>query len=241
MKKLLLILLAALLLLSYGCAAFAEADLEEIVEDETLEPMPESFYPLERRILGDWYADFEGLALTLSLSEDGGYALLVPGQAAREGAWELLDGYVTLDDGEGGTLLPVDGVLYWDGPGLLFTRELPETYVPAEAVSDAQAGDFDGYWKSQFIAVGEGTVFASAVGDKTDVYIDGTSVALGGPLFGDVLVGMELRDGTLYYEAGSVSVTLTLQRDGFLRLTLSGENSVTLYLFPAVPKALPEG
>ena len=110
-----------------------------------------------------------------------------------------------------------------------------------EAVSDAQAGDFDGYWKSQFIAVGEGTVFASAVGDKTDVYIEGTSVALGGPLFGDVLVGMELRDGTLYYEAGSVSVTLTLQRDGFLRLTLGGENSVTLYLFPAVPKALPEG
>ena len=69
MKKLLLILLAALLLLSYSCAAFAQADTEEIVEDETLEPMPESFYPLERRILGDWYADFEGLALTLSLSE----------------------------------------------------------------------------------------------------------------------------------------------------------------------------
>lgn len=241
MKKLLLILLAALLLLSYGCAAFAEADLEEIVEDETLEPMPESFYPLERRILGDWYADFEGLALTLSLSEDGGYALLVPGQAAMEGVWELLDGYVTLDDGEGGKLLPVDGVLYWGGPEVLFTRDLPETYVPAEIVSDAQAGDFDGYWKSQFIAVGEGTLLASAVGDKTDVYIDGTSVALGGPLFGDVLVGMELRDGALYYAAGNVSVTLLLQRDGLLRLTLSGEKTLTLYLHPAVPKSLPEG
>ena len=240
MKKLLLILLAALLLLSYSCAAFAQADTEEIVEDETLEPMPESFYPLERRILGDWYADFEGLALTLSLSEDGGYALFVPGQAAMEGVWALLDGYVTLDDGEGGTLLPVDGVLYWAGPELLFTRDLPETYVPAEAVSDTQAGDFDGYWKSQFIAVGDGTLFASAIGDKTDVYIDGTSVALGGPLFGDVLVGMELRDGTLCDEAGNVSVTLTLQQDGLLRLSLSGEKALTLYLFPAVPKAQPQ-
>lgn len=232
MKKIFLILLAVSLLMLSGCACSREKT--QVPEEPVYETVPESELPLDMRLPGDWYASHDGLVLTLSLADDGAYTLSIPGQPLRNGKWTIEDSELVLSGEKNGTLLPVAGILRWEAENLLFRREMPETYQPAEIYADAMSGDFDGYWKSHYIAVGDGTMFASALGEKTDVYIEGTRVALGGPLFGDVIVDMELKDGTLVYTAEGVSVTLALQQDGFLRLVMDSDETVILYLLPAI-------
>ena len=238
MKKLLVILLAALLLLPAlaACGKTAAPAPEPPEEELVYDPLPTPEPPLAVRLLGDWYADSQGLKLTLTLSEDGSYAFHFPGQEDRTGAWTLSDeNLLCLDGEEGETLLPVEDTLRWASADLLFTRQAPEVYVPGKLLTDLQPGDLDGYWKSQFVAVGDGTILASALDEKTDIYIEGTRVALGGPLFGDIIVDMAMKDGALTYEKEGVSVSLALQQDGLLRLTVEGEAPVTVYLLPAIP------
>lgn len=243
MKKLFVILTAALMVLAVGCtgtngagssSAGSSGSIKtyEYVEPE-YEPFPASELPLDERVLGDWYASFEGLMLKLSLSEDGAYVLNIPGEEPQRGTWELSDeSMVVLDGDDAGALLPVDDTLQWKARQVFFRREAPTTYQPAEVYAGAKEGDFDGYWKSQFIAVGDGTMLASAFGEATDIYIEGQRAALGGPLFGDVIVDMELKDGALTYAAEGVTVVLALQQDGLLRLTMTADEPVTLYLLP---------
>ncbi len=236
MKKQLLILLAALLLFCGGFGTSAQAEtMPSPPEEPVYEPMPEEQRPPEERLPGDWYAAYQGLVLTLSLAEDGSYAFRVPGCEDLTGTWALVDGLVVPDGKNGEALLPVGNILRQPSSGLLFTRDMPEIYIPGEIDDSIQPGDPDGYWKSRFVAVGDGTVLSSALGETTDIYIEGTRAALGGPLFGDVIVDMAWKDGTLTCEKDGVGVTLALQRDGFLRLTAGGKDTVTLYLLPATP------
>ena len=243
MKKLLVILLAMALLVFVGCASENASGAEgpDSSEEPVYETVPFEELPLMQRLPGDWYAEYEGLLITLSFTEDGAWTLRFPGRETQSGSWALADGRLTLDGIADGTLFPVGSTLRWDSAGLLFEREKPEIYEPAALRTGIRAGDLDGYWKSRFVAVGGGTMRSSALGENTDIYIQGTRAALGGPLFGDVIVDTELKDGALTYAAEGVTVQLALQEDGFLRLTMSsGEEPVTLYLFPA-PAGAEEG
>ena len=240
MKKLLVILLAAVLLLA-GCGKPGTGDgagetayepVPAVPEEPEYEPAEEMAPPLEESLCGDWYASWEGLKLILTLGEDGGYTFVFPGREDRTGTWAVTDGLVALDGSEG-DLFPAGEGLRWIDEGLAFTRTEPETYTPGAVVTGLSAGGFDGYWKSHFVAVGDGAVLSSAVGETTDVYIEGLRVALGGPLFGDVIVDMELKNDMLVYENGDVTVTLALQEDGFLRLTMEAGEPVTVYLASA--------
>ena len=205
-------------------------------EEPAYEPLPEEYLPLSQRVLGDWFADQAGLMITLSLTEDG-YTLAVPGQAPQAGQWEEKDGMIVLDGDREGGLLVLDNALRMDALGLLFTREQPLTYVPADLVADAPEGAFDGLWRAQFVAVGSGetagTMLAEAAEEDAFVYIEGTNVALGGRRFGNVIRVFTPDGGGLTLpEEG---VTLGLQQDGFLRLTLA---DATIYLM-AAPTAEP--
>ena len=205
-------------------------------EEPAYEPLPEEYLPLSQRVLGDWFADQAGLMIALSLTEDG-YTLAVPGQAPQTGQWEEKDGMILLDGDQEGGLLVLDNALRMDALGLLFTREQPLTYVPADLVADAPEGAFDGLWRAQFVAVGSGetagTVLAEAAEEDAFVYIEGTNVALGGRRFGNVIRVFTPDGGGLTLpEEG---VTLQLQQDGFLRLTLA---DATIYLMTA-PTAEP--
>lgn len=205
-------------------------------EEPAYEPLPEEYLPLSQRVLGDWFADQAGLMITLSLTEDG-YTLAVPGQAPQAGQWEEKDGMIVLDGDQEGGLLVLDNALRMDALGLLFTREQPLTYVPADLVADAPEGAFDGLWRAQFVAVGSGetagTMLAEAAEEDAFVYIEGTNVALGGRRFGNVIRVFTPDGGGLTLpEEG---VTLGLQQDGFLRLTLA---DATIYLM-AAPTAEP--
>ena len=205
-------------------------------EEPAYEPLPEEYLPLSQRVLGDWFADQAGLMITLSLTEDG-YTLAVPGQAPQAGQWEEKDGMILLDGDQEGGLLVLDNALRMDALGLLFTREQPLTYVPADLVANAPEGAFDGLWRAQFVAVGSGetagTMLAEAAEEDAFVYIEGTNVALGGKRFGNVIRVFTPDGGGLTLpEEG---VTLGLQQDGFLRMTLA---DATIYLM-AAPTAEP--
>ena len=191
-------------------------------EEPAYEPLPEEYLPLSQRVLGDWFADQAGLMITLSLREDG-YTLSAPGADPQAGQWEEQDGMILLDGDQEGGLLVLDNTLRMDALGLLFTREQPLTYVPADLVADAPEGAFDGLWRAQFVAVGSGetagTMLAEAAEEDAFVYIEGTNVALGGKRFGNVIRVFTPDGGGLTLpEEG---VTLGLQQDGFLRLTLA--------------------
>ena len=205
-------------------------------EEPAYEPLPEAYLPLSERVLGDWFADQAGLMITLSLREDG-YTLSAPGTDPQAGQWEEKDGMILLDGDQEGGLLVLDNALRMDALGLLFTREQPLTYVPADLVADAPEGAFDGLWRAQFVAVGSGetagTMLAEAAEEDAFVYIEGTNVALGGRRFGNVIRVFTPDGGGLTLpEEG---VTLGLQQDGFLRLTLA---DATIYLM-AAPTAEP--
>lgn len=206
-------------------------------EEPEYEPLPEEYLPLSQRVLGDWFAEQAGLVIALSLTEDG-YTLSIPGTDPQAGQWEEKDGMVVLDgDGES-ALLVLDDVLRLDALGLLFTREQPLTYVPADLFADASEGAFDGLWRAQFVAVGSGetagTMLAEAAEEDAFVYIEGTNVALGGRRFGDVIRVFTPVEGAMTLTEGEATVTLQLQQDGFLRLTVVGPEPVTIYLMPAL-------
>ena len=246
MKKLLSILLCALLALS----AFAMG------EGETLPPFDPDAYeylemplPLERSILGDWYADFQGVAIKLTLSDEGAYTLSVPGAESVGDTWELKDGMLYLEGNEA-PLLPLDEALIWSPVNLVFRREAPSVYEPAEAFKAASIEAYNGFWRAQFTQVGSvqdtskrpavrsvqaggSVILSSAIGDDTALYIENGKAALAGKLFGRQIVEFAFENGTLTAKVEGGKVTLQLQEDGLLRLTYEGSEAEVIYLLPA--------
>ena len=189
----------------------------------------------EKTPLGEWYADMGGLVTELEFAEDGAYTLKMPGREAETGAWAYDDGYVILD---GKTWKPLNLVnaelLIWTERELFFVREKPWQYAPAEAQAESEKEAYSGYWTCEYVYMAGQTVPASALRDRTDLYIDGEAVALGGERFGDVWWNFTFEDGCLKAElAEGKTLTLTLQQDGYLRLDIGGEEPATLWLCSA--------
>ena len=188
---------------------------------------------------GEWYGEANGLVLQLTLNTDGSYAAALVGseQAAKTGAWALEDGFIYLD----GALLPQinvlgDDVLKWTEMDIFLRRELPLIYAPAEPLSDAPLDLFAGYWRGQYVGLDGAMLFAQdALGEVVALYIEGQNVALGGDFFGNAIVEMAYADGALSLDLDGQPLTLQLQLDGFLRLTLP---ALTLY-FDRVPTEAP--
>ena len=228
------------------CTAFA-ADLtaeptrSPMPEEPEYELMPELEKPLSERILGDWYSEFAGIVITLALSEDGMYMLNAPGNESKTGTWELIEGLLVLDGDEKAPLLPVGDGLRWTALSMVFVREQPDTYIPAEPFAEAKTGNFDGYWKSYYTASGDGTVLSSAIKEDTELYIEGTKLAVNGSLFGLAMYDCTVENGVLTFVTDKGIVTLQLLRDNYLKLTLSGDAPATLYLSACpIPGIIPE-
>ena len=217
----------------------APAALLEPVEVPTLE---EPLLPAAARVPGDWYALHRGAILCLSISEDGAYTLSVPGAELEQarGTWMVESNQLFLDGRETEPLLVLDESLLWEPAGMVFTREMPQAYLPAGEFYDLQPGDLDGLWKCRFLGVGGLTVTAETMSDDTLLYIEGENVALVGSFFGNVPLVFAFEDGAMVarLEEGEVTAVLTirLQTDGILCLSLEtkGEASgpVTFYLLP---------
>ena len=206
-------------------------------EEPEYDPLPDEYKTLAERSIGDWYADVAGMIVTLTLSEDGTYALSVAGGEAMTGKWEEKNGVLVMDGDEENPLLPIGGVIRMDSLKLFFMREAPTVYIPAKPIADAKEGIFDGWWVSHLTAVGDGTILSDAIGEDTELYIEGTKLAVNGALFGLAQYDGLAESGRLTFTTDKGAVTLELLQDGFLRLTLSGDTQTTLYL---MAKPLPD-
>ena len=217
MKKMLALGLSlALLLLSTLSLAMAES------------PAPEA------ALTGDWFGETQGMILQLTLKEDGSYTAAFP---AREdsnvsGTWEFRDGFLYLDGNDVPAVNVLgEDVLKWIDFDTFLRREAPLLYTPAEPLADIPQEIYSGTWKALYVGVDGAMLMADMLGEPSGAYIEGSSVALTGPLTGEALLEATYEGGALRWTDGNTTITLQLQQDGFLRLTLTaGENTVTLYL-----------
>ena len=212
--------------------------LTEPAEFPLLEEPP---LPAALRVPGDWYALYGGMSLQLSVREDGSFVLGVPGapEAQTEDTWRVEDNSLWLGDEETEPLLVLDDSLLWASAGLSFTREQPQTYVPAEEFYDLQPGDADGYWLCRYAELGGVRMPAEAMGGGTVLVIEGENVALGGDFFGDLPLVFSYEDGGMLAavgEAAPVTLAIQLQQDGFLRLTFRDDSGdIVFFCSPASP------
>lgn len=258
MKKLWLVLLLCVLLTTVSCGKKNkknESDVtptpsptatEAVTPSPTPSPEPT---PTEAPVsldayYGAWYADRAGVTLTLQLNEDGSYTLssALSATPLGNGRWRLAAPYLYLgEDGseKDGDRLEVlsETRLRWSAADVVFTREKTVVYAPAELEDSVALEFFAGYWKSSYVALNDATVSASVAGDNTDIFIDGSRVALGGDLFHDAIVDMKFENGQLSWSGDGLSVTIGAQTDGLLRVTLTvnagdGSQAIVLYLAP---------
>ncbi len=190
-------------------------------------------------VSGIWYSTTSGIPVRLTLSEDGSYTSAAPGTDPVTGTWEERDGDLFLDGSETPEFTVQDDKLLWNGMAAFLTREEQAVYTPAETFADFDPALFRGYWKALYVDVDGIACLASALNDTTDLYVEGNSMILGGPLFGDLPVKAESADGALTCTAEGITVTLRMQQDSFLRMTVdTGEETLTWYLEAAgIPEA----
>ena len=190
-------------------------------------------------VSGIWYSTTSGIPVRLTLSEDGSYTSAAPGTDPVTGTWEERDGSIFLDGSETPEFTVQDDRLLWNGMAAFLTREEQAVYTPAEILADFDPALFRGYWKALYVDVDGIACLASALNDTTDLYVEGNSMILGGPLFGDLPVKAESADGALACTAEGITVTLRMQQDSFLRMTVdTGEETLTWYLEAAgIPEA----
>ena len=195
-------------------------------------------------ITGLWFAEVEGMVVELTLNADGTYAVAIPAlpDASVTGAWAEKDGFLYFD----GSDLPQinvlgTDVLKWIDYDAFLRREAPlPIYTPAEPVADVPLEYYAGHWEALYVGVNGAMLFSDTLGSRTAALIDGTTVALVGPLTGETVLETAYADGALTWAADGVSIALALQQDGFLRLTLAtGGEPLTLY-FTLVPAEAPE-
>ena len=226
MKKLLALgLTIALMLLFVLSLAMAES------------PAPET------ALTGDWFGETQGMILQLTLKEDGSYTAAFPAREGSEaaGTWEFRDGFLYLD----GSDVPAvnvlgEDVLKWTELDTFLRREVPLVYTPAEPAADVPADVYNGTWKALYVSAEGAMLMADTLGEPTGAYIEGTNVALTGPLTGEAVLEMTFAEGGLRWTQGDAEITLQLQQDGILRMTL-GDVKVYLMLLvadaPDVPAA----
>ncbi len=197
----------------------------------------------EAALAGDWYGEMNGLVLQLTLNADGTYRASLPGsgQSEKTGAWVLADGFVYLDGADQPQINVLgEEVLKWIETDIFLHREMLWVYAPAELLPDVPLDLFAGYWRGQFVGLDGVTILAEAFLDEvTALYIEGQNVALGGDFFGNAIVEMAYADGALSLDSDGQLLTLQLQKDGFLRMTIAAEQPLYLY-FTRILTDVPE-
>lgn len=244
MRKTLSLLIAFTLILALAaCGQTAAPDEPEATAAPaaTTEPVQEPTQePTQEPAAENWYGQSRGMAVTLTLLSDGTYTMELAGET-KVGTWQEEGGEITLDANGEASFLRLGDTLCWIGMGINLASEEPTygVYVPAELLTDVPAETFNGYWTSIYVDAEGNLLPASEVRDVTDIYIEAPRAALGGPLFGDVVVDMTFSDGTLSWAEGDVSVLFQLQEDGILRATLGAPGGdMVLYLAPTYAEAL---
>mgnify|MGYP006916077416 CR=1 FL=1 len=184
-----------------------EAALAEAEAQREEDPVPSP--------VGEWYALDDGLAVKLTLKEDGGYILIYPAfpEERTEGAWTLDDGFVYLD-------LDEDAVFSFDVDrlachwlSLSFTREPVEDYAPADIIADALPEMFQGAWLTAYTLENGAALPQSWTEDDTRIYVEQNTAVLTGSLFGELIVGLSIENGA--EEVAEVEIKASYMPDDY--------------------------
>ena len=224
MKKILSVLLSAAMILAMLCGgAFAEA----------------------ADVTGEWYGSLFGIAMTLTVNEDGTYVMDMGDDDPTDGTWRLDGETMIMDEGsEEEIAFASDGEsLYAEVEGLefLFTREPVEVFEAAPARTDAALEEFAGTWNCTLVDMMGMQVPPEMAEMELTLTIDGENVCMIMGIFGeptDVDLTGEFADGTLTvtvpseYEGGEDSVfTIPLLEDGSMSVTtLLMEEELVFYM-----------
>ena len=182
-------------------------------------------------ITGDWFGNLNGIPVKITLGADGIYAVSIPGDEPETGTWEEQDGYIYLNGSETPEYCVIGDKLFLNELLTFFSREQQDIYTPAAPTAEISTEAWRGYWICAYVDVDATAYPASLLNDKTDLYLEGTSAILGGPVLCDIQVEMESADGALVCTAEGITVTLRMQQDNFLRMTMdTGEETMTWYL-----------
>lgn len=220
MKKTLVAILALVLALSMLCAASAEA----------------------AGITGTWYGDVYGMVATLTINEDGTYALEIMGDAAP-GVWTLEGDTLYMDKGtEAEGVLTVDAAaqtLTMDD--VVFGREAIEQWMPAAAHADAAVEEFAGEWVAERVDAFGAVLPVADAGIEAKLSIEGAHVVL--TMF---FMEEDVTEGDAVFADGALTLTnenngetltyvVSALEDGMLSCTapMFGE-TVTFYLAKVV-------
>ena len=210
----------------------AEAGVPDDPDDESADP--------EEDVTGLWYCSFGAVDLCLELEEGGAYTVTLPHdpEGTVTGTWEERDGFLYLDGDETAPLSAYGDLLSWPAAGVFLSREEPAPlYVPAATLETLPEGILDGYWVAAFLEL-DGDVFSvEDLNERMDLYVEGSRAALGGPVFGDRIVDLEVLESGLSFSGEGFRVDMSLQADGFLRLSMEadGEGALVYYLYNAGP------
>ena len=196
MKRLTSLVLALLLALTMMTGAFAEA----------------------ADVTGDWYGEFMGFQVTLTLNEDGTYLLEMAGMSQENGVWETNEeGNLVMDkgpDGEGTVLVSEAGLTISEsGIEIALTREAPATDDAEMSISpDTTEEELQGKWQA------------------TSVIVNGMSLPIS--MLGQECV-IEVKDSTLYLvnlvgqtELAEYGIPLTFAQ-GMLFVTLQVDENTS--------------
>ena len=103
----------------------------------------------EDSITGEWYASFMGVAITLTVNEDGSFQMALPGQDPTVGTWTLEGDQFTMtaDDTPVVGTVTAEGITASDGGmELFFTREPIAEITVSEVKAAETVEEFYGDW-----------------------------------------------------------------------------------------------
>ena len=214
-------------------------------------------------LFGEWYSELSGMPMTLTLSEDYTYELNVDAGDtgtlfAEFGAWEYDDSIITFtanDDLGDFRLLDENAAHYTaetitavsHGFDIVFKREQPQFFAPADANADAKLEDYSGRWSASRLAALGMTIDAAQMGLEFTIVVDEGKVSLAG---GNDLFGLNVLEFDCAFEegiliaqsvesvnGGGLNFTLRLLQDDVLEMhgenAETGEDEGTLYMVRA--------
>jgi len=216
MKKILVAILALVLSLSMLCVASAEA----------------------AGVTGVWYGDMYGMVATLTINEDGTYALEMMGDS-QPGEWVLEGTTLYVDKGTEyeGSFVYDEAAQTLNMDDVVFGREVIEQWMPAAARADAAVEDFAGEWVAERVDAFGAVLPVADAGIEAKLSIEGAHVVL--TMF---FVEEDVTEGDAAFADGALTLTqehngetltyvVSALEDGMLSCTapMFGE-TVTFYL-----------
>ncbi len=211
----------------------------------------------EEDLTGEWFASFAGVAMTMTLNEDGTAAMTAPGQEGEAtGTWTLEGDQITItinDSPATGTVTEEGILLAEGGMELTFTREPVAMLIMADVKADAAEEEFYGEWTLAYLESEGVVVDPSAVGMiLPNVKLDAGTVEFIATSETDIfasifnLMGLvsTYEDGKLLLtaaaEGANGSGTVEMLEDGMIKVVLLNASSEEMILYGAPAEAAEE-